>query len=127
MNTKSLTIKTVVTTLAFVASAGLALAQPAVVKYDTKVRNYAGNGAPIVDFIYGGEDVNVKKCKSGWCRISYDGTSGWVKQKTLAFYDYEDDYAPYPAYPVYPASPSVSFGVHGGSGGVSFGFGLSSY
>lgn len=125
MTIKTLTIKTLVTTLAFAASAGLALAQPAVVKYDTKVRHFAGNGAPVVDIVYGGDDVNVKKCKSGWCRISYDGMTGWVKQKTLAFYDYDDDY--YEPYPVYSSKPSVSFGVHSGSGGVSFGFGVSSY
>lgn len=125
MNTKTLTFKTIAAAIALAATAGVALAQPAMVKYDTKVRDYAGNGAPVVDFLYGGDDVNVKKCKGSWCLIKYDGTSGWVKAKTLAFYD---DYEPaYPVYPVYPSEPQVNFGIYGGPGGVSFGFGVSSY
>ena len=123
MNAKSFTIASLAATVAFVASATIALAQPGVITQDTKVRDYASNSAPVIDWAYDGQDVNIKKCGSGWCLIKFDGQSGWVKKNKLAFYNDA---------PVYPHhnhhnQPAVDFGVYGGPGGVSFGFGLSSY
>jgi uncharacterized protein YraI len=125
MNAMNLSIASLAATVAFVASASLALAQPATISQDTKVREYASNSSYAIDWAYEGQDVNVKKCKGSWCFIKYDGMSGWVKQSRLDFYD--DEPAPY--YPPQPhyVEPAISFGAYGGQGGVSFGFGLSSY
>jgi uncharacterized protein YraI len=122
MNAKSFSIASLAATIAFVASATVALAQPGVITQDTKVRDYPSNSASVVDWAYDGQDVNVKKCKGNWCLVKFDGQSGWVKSNRVAFYDDEPVY-----HHPHHSEPAVDFGVYGGPGGVSFGFGLSSY
>jgi uncharacterized protein YraI len=125
MNAKTFSIASLAATVAFVASASIALAQPGVITQDTKVHDYPSNGASVVDWASDGQDVNIKKCKSGWCLVKYDGLAGWVKQNRVAAYDTTPSY-PVPHHP-HHGQPGVDIGVFGGPGGVSFGFGLSSY
>jgi uncharacterized protein YraI len=123
MNAKKISIASLAATLAFVATATVAMAQPGIITQDTKVRAKASTQSQVVDWAYDGQTVNVKKCGSGWCLIKFQGTAGWVKQNRVAF----NSGPVYPHHGHHYNNGNVGFGVYGGPGGVSFGFGVSSY
>lgn len=75
-------------------STAASLAITAVATGDVNVRRGPGTGYAVVDQLYEGEDVDVRGCSGGWCRIEHAGPDGWVSARYLTrdtgFYG-EDD------------------------------------
>jgi uncharacterized protein YraI len=125
MNTTTkLSLGTLLATAAFAASAVVALAAPAVTTSDTQLRDDASYGANWIETVYQGEHLDVQDCSGGWCYVDHDGNEGWVRKNKIAFLGY----LPQPHHHHHHDEPAVDFGVNVGTdGGVSFGFGLTSY
>jgi uncharacterized protein YraI len=120
--TTKLSIGALLATVVFTASAVVALAAPAVTTTDTQLRDDASYGADWIETIYAGEHLNVQDCSGSWCYVDHDGNEGWVRKSKIAFLGY----LPHPHH--VDDDATLGFGVDvGPGGGVSFGFGVSSY
>lgn len=68
-------------------------ADAAEARLSVNVRSGPGTSYRIVDRLFRGEDVNVRRCKSnGWCYITHPGPDGWVSARFLVSNDVYDDY-----------------------------------
>ena len=65
------------------ASAGIALAAPAVATSNVNVRSGPGTGYQVVTSLRRGEVVEVTGCRGGWCYIEMRGPDGWVSANYL--------------------------------------------
>jgi hypothetical protein len=62
-------------------------------RLSVNVRSGPGTGYRIVDRLFRGEDVNVRRCRSnGWCYITHPGPDGWVSARFLVSNNLDDDY-----------------------------------
>ncbi|MCJ8055137.1 SH3 domain-containing protein [Shinella curvata] len=86
------------------AIAAPAQAAPGMVTGNINVRTGPGVNYSTIGTVLYGEDVDIARCKRGWCYISHPGADGWVSQKYLARAVQRR----------YDSTPSV---------GISFGFG----
>lgn len=69
------------------------VANAAETRSSVNVRSGPGTGYRIVDRLFRGEDVNVRRCRSnGWCYITHPGPDGWVSARLLVSNDFDDDY-----------------------------------
>lgn len=52
----------------------------------------AGPGAKhkVIAQIPEGDEIDMRDCKNGWCRVKWNGKSGYARYDSI---DYEDDYA----------------------------------
>ncbi len=64
-------------------SAGAALAQDAESTVALNVRSGPSTNYHVVDTLYAGEDVNITRCRGGWCEITHSGPDGWVSDNYL--------------------------------------------
>jgi hypothetical protein len=60
------------------------LAASASATTDVHVRTGPGTQYGVVDTLFGGENVDVLGCRSGWCQIRHSGPDGWVSANYLA-------------------------------------------
>ena len=90
-----------------VASAGMAAA--ATVSNDLNLRSGPGTGYRVVDTMPAGAYVNVLGCSGSWCRVSWQGRTGYASASYLG------GGGAYAASPVYVAPPPVvRFGFSSG-------------
>lgn len=76
---------------------GLAFAVPAANAAEAlrsvNVRSGPGTSYRIVDRLFRGEDVNVRRCRAnGWCYVIHPGPDGWVSARFLVSNELRDDY-----------------------------------
>src|SRR5215213_796365 len=69
---------------ALLLTTGAALAVPATAQTDLNVRSGPGTEYPVVGSIQGGETVNVGNCTGSWCRVRFEGGSGFASRSHLA-------------------------------------------
>jgi hypothetical protein len=121
MDIRKLTKTVALATLGVAISASAALAFTAKSSTALNIRSGPGTGYDIVDALYKGEQVNVKKCTSSkrWCYITHQGPDGWVAAKYLKKVGSRP--SPKPT----TEDPKVTFGFQFGSNGSSFTFGFS--
>lgn len=82
-------------------------------RQSVNVRSGPGTSYRVVDRLFRGEDVNVKRCRSnGWCYITHPGPDGWVSARLLVSNDLDDDY-----FDGRRIRPNVSFSIIIGGGG----------
>ena len=77
-------IKTGLAGILVLASAGIALAAPAVATSNVNVRSGPGTGYQAVTTLRRGEAVEVTGCRGGWCYIEMRGPDGWVSSNYLS-------------------------------------------
>jgi len=107
----------------FAASAGAALASPAMVTSDTPLFDDASYSAAYVDTLNEGDKVHVQQCSYRWCYVDFQGEEGWVRKSHLSFVPTYPRHPRYPDYPDYPPYGGPGVGVYvGPGGGMSFGF-----
>lgn len=83
------------------------------------VRSGPGTSYRVVDRLFRGEDVNVRRCRlSGWCYITHPGPDGWVSARLLVSNDLRDEYLGNRR-----ARPNISFSIIIGGGGLGGGGG----
>lgn len=66
-----------------VSLAGMAAAQAAQSTVSLNVRSGPSTSYGVVDVLYAGENVDVERCRGGWCEISHSGPDGWVSARYL--------------------------------------------
>ena len=77
------------------------------------VRSGPGTSYRVVDRLFRGEDVNVRRCRSnGWCYITHPGPDGWVSARYLVSNGNVDDYLGNRR-----VRPNISFSIIIGGGG----------
>lgn len=96
---------------------GLAFAVPAADAAEAtrsiNVRSGPGTSYRIVDRLFRGEDVNVRRCRAnGWCYIIHPGPDGWVSARYLVSNELRDDYLSGRR-----MRPNLSFSIIIGGGG----------
>src|ERR1044072_2104563 len=69
---------------ALLLSTGAALAVPGTPQNYLNVRSEPGTQYPVVGSIQGGETVAVGSCTGSWCRVSFNGGSGFASRNYLA-------------------------------------------
>jgi len=69
---------------AVLLSAGAAAAAPATVQSDLNIRSGPGAQYQVVGTVQGGETVDVAGCSGSWCRVSFNGGTGYANQNYLA-------------------------------------------
>lgn len=68
-------------------------ASAAEARASVNVRSGPGTSYRVVDQLFRGEDVNVRRCSSnGWCYITHPGPDGWVSARYLVSNGVNDDY-----------------------------------
>lgn len=96
---------------ALLISSGIAAA--AVVSNDLNLRSGPGTGYRVVDTMPAGAYVNVLGCTGSWCRVNFQGRTGYASANYLD----GGGRGAYAAAPVYVAPPpAVSFGFGFGNG-----------
>lgn len=70
--------------IVILASAGSALASPAVVTSNVNVRAGPGTSYGVVDIVRRGEFVDLVGCQYAWCYVDKYGSEGWI---SAAFVD----------------------------------------
>jgi uncharacterized protein YraI len=94
---------------ALLVSSGIAAA--AVVSNDLNLRSGPGTGYRVIDTMPAGAYVNVIGCTGSWCRVNWQGRTGFASASYLG------GGGAYAAAPVYVAPPpAVSFGFGFGNG-----------
>lgn len=96
---------------------GLAFAMPSVVAAEAtssiNVRSGPGPSYRVVDRLFRGEDVNVRRCRAnGWCYITHPGPDGWVSARYLVSNELRDEYLSGRR-----MRPNISFSIIIGGGG----------
>lgn len=43
----------------------------------------------VIAYIPEGDEIDMRDCKNGWCRVRWNGKSGYSRYSSI---DYEDDY-----------------------------------
>lgn len=75
--------------IAVLMSANTVFAAWADARVSSNIRSGPGIGYPVVDTLYPGERVDVRRCTdSGWCYVVHPGPDGWVSQRLLNWRDY---------------------------------------
>jgi hypothetical protein len=69
--------------IAFVISAGMALASPGEAISNVNVRSGPGTSYKVVDQLKAGEIVDIAHCQAGWCYVGKPGTDGWVSDSYI--------------------------------------------
>jgi uncharacterized protein YraI len=64
--------------------AGTGVASAATVTGDLHLRAGPGSGYPVIDTMPAGAHVNIRNCTGGWCRLSWNGETGWASHNFLA-------------------------------------------
>jgi uncharacterized protein YraI len=64
-------------------SGGAASANPAVVAQDLHLRAGPGANYAVVSVMPQGADVQAWNCDGGWCRVSYNGETGFASRRYL--------------------------------------------
>ena len=100
---------------------GLAFAVPAAQAAEAigsvNVRSGPGTSYRVVDRLFRGEDVNVRRCRAnGWCYIVHPGPDGWVSARFLVSNELRDDYLVGRR-----MRPNLSFSIIIGGGGFGGG------
>lgn len=121
MDIRKLTKTVALATLGVAISASAAFAFTAKSTTALNMRSGPGTGYDIVDALYKGETVDVKKCTSSkkWCYVTHQGPDGWVAAKYLKKVGHKPGPAPT------TEDPKITFGFQFGSNGSSFSFGFS--
>lgn len=109
------------TSLALVG--GLAFAVPAADAAEAtrsiNVRSGPSTSYRVVDRLFRGEDVNVRRCRAnGWCYITHPGPDGWVSARYLVSNELRDEYLSGRR-----MQPNLSFSIIIGGGGFGGGEG----
>jgi uncharacterized protein YraI len=96
-------------TAALLASAGCALAAPAVVETDLNLRSGPGTQFSVIGVLPAGATVDVGNCTGAWCMVSFAGGSGFASSSYLAMAGSAS---------VYAAAPSTAYrgGYYGSYG-----------
>ena len=107
------------TSLALVG--GLAFAVPAADAAEAtrsiNVRSGPSTSYRVVDRLFRGEDVNVRRCRAnGWCYITHPGPDGWVSARYLVSNELRDEYLSGRR-----MQPNLSFSIIIGGGGFGGG------
>ncbi len=134
MTLKNIALKAGLAATGLLMGTAAAFAASAEATSPVNVRSGPGTSYSVVDQLYAGENVDVRACQGGWCRITHSGPDGWVSANYLTrggdYYDDDDYYdgpdivvrAPryYRSYPYYrhyrpyrPYGPYGSFCVGG--------------
>jgi uncharacterized protein YraI len=71
-------------TAALLASAGCALAAPAIVETDLNLRAGPGTQFSVIGVLPAGATVDVGNCTGSWCMVSFAGGSGFASSSYLA-------------------------------------------
>jgi hypothetical protein len=88
-------------------------ADAAEARSSVNVRSGPGTGYRVVDQLFRGEDVNVRRCRSnGWCFITHPGPDGWVSARYLVSNNMDDEYLGGRR-----VRPDISFNIIIGGGG----------
>ena len=64
--------------------AGTGVASAATVTGDLNLRAGPGTGYAVIDTMPAGAHVNIRNCTGGWCRLSWNGETGWASDNFLA-------------------------------------------
>jgi len=96
---------------------GLTFAMPTVFAAEAtssiNVRSGPGASYRVVDRLFRGEDVNVRRCRAnGWCYITHPGPDGWVSARYLVSNELRDEYLSGRR-----MRPNISFSIIIGGGG----------
>ena len=63
--------------------AGTGVASAATVENDLNLRAGPGTNYPVVGTMPAGAHVNVRDCNGSWCRVSFQGETGWASASYL--------------------------------------------
>jgi uncharacterized protein YraI len=117
------TSKLLAATAILALTAGAAAA--ATVETDSNMRTGPGTEYPVLDVIPEDAPIGVLSCPGSWCRVSYNGSAGYVARSLIDFYDDGDDDVPAYRYGSY-YDPDYAYAPgYYGYGGPTVGFGLS--
>jgi hypothetical protein len=97
-------------------SSSVAVADPAVLETNAKVRSGPGMQFSTLTVLPGGSTVDVMDCSGRWCAVAYGERQGYMARSLLDFEEtvtvvqppagiYASTYAPYPAYGGYIVGP----------------------
>ena len=75
--------------LALLLSAGAAAASPGEATASVNVRSGPGTSYRIVDTLYPGENVDIRRCAGGFCYVVHSGPDGWVSSRYLGGGNYD--------------------------------------
>jgi len=127
MDIRKLTKTVTFATLGVAISASSAFAFTAKSTTALNIRSGPGTGYDVVDALYTGEKVAVKKCTNSgkWCYVDHSGPDGWVAAKYLKKVGKKKPKTTYHSSSS-SSEPSVTLGFNFGSGGSTFTFGFSS-
>lgn len=117
---------------------GAGVASAATVTGDLNLRAGPGTNYPVVDTMPAGSQVRVRNCAGGWCRLSWNGETGWASDNFLAGGSrtttvyrsrrvYEPSYAESyvaPGYAYGPDYDAYDDGPYAYGPGLSIGFGI---
>jgi hypothetical protein len=120
------TSKLLAATAILALTAGAAAA--ATVETDSNMRTGPGTEYPVLDVIPEDAPIGVLSCPGSWCRVSYNGSAGYVARSLIDFYDDGDDDVPaYRSGSYYDPDYAYAPGYYGyyGYGGPTVGFGYS--
>jgi uncharacterized protein YraI len=122
--------------------ATLGAAHAATVTSDLNLRAGPGTDYPVIEAMPAGAHVNIRNCTGSWCRLSYNGETGWASSSYLAgggrsttvyrtrtytepSVEYVEPgyaYAPVYDYGPYAYEPGFSIGIGFGGGGWHHGW-----
>lgn len=98
------------------ASAGAAMASPAVVTNDLNLRSGPGTRYAVVATMPAGATVNVMNCGGAWCRVSWGDAVGFASRSYLGNGGPGPAYVVVPPPVVYAPPPVFAFGFGWGGG-----------
>ena len=90
------------TTVALIAAAGLAAADPAIVNTKLNVRSGPGQAFNVIAVVPSGSRLDVQNCGEEWCRVGFGRQTGYANRALLQ--TGVDSYASAAAHPA-PAEP----------------------
>jgi uncharacterized protein YraI len=98
-------------------SSGLALAAPAVLETNAKVRSGPGTQYQALTVLPGGTTVDVMDCSARWCAVAYGQRQGYVARSLLDVAESDAVVQAPPAYAAYPAArystyPSLGYSAY---------------
>lgn len=86
------------------ASAGTALAAPGRATADLNLRSGPGTAYRVIDTMPAGAVVDIRGCRGAWCRVAFEGATGYAAANLLSGPAVGYVARPAPAY-VYGAGP----------------------
>lgn len=77
-----------------VATASASFAATGWMEKNTNVKKNHNGGAPVVNFVSEGQEVNIVSSWKNWYKIKIPGKDGWVKKNRVSFDDPSGPWGP---------------------------------